>query len=173
MTCILEPWRAPARRKQGRRSASPRRTSGCCRKFSLTALQSTFDEFNPPSMNLTIGRASRAEAIRRASTSVSDPIRCERRSRWPSSGRQDHQPLAAGDAGVEELEMRRSVHSNVPVRGRQCPSHEGAALVPTQSLGTRLAKRIGSKKARVAIARKIVVRHGFETPGCACSGGQG
>jgi hypothetical protein len=30
------------------------------------------------------------------------------------------------------LEMRRSVHS---VRGRQCPSHEGAALVPSQSLG--------------------------------------
>ena len=55
------------------------------------------------------------------------------------------------------LEMRRSVYSNVPVRGRQCPSHEGAALVPAQSLGARLAKRIGSKKARVAIARKIAV----------------
>ena len=46
LTCISEPWRAPARRKQGRRSASLRRTSGCCRKFSLTALQSTFDELN-------------------------------------------------------------------------------------------------------------------------------
>src|SRR5271155_4443533 len=42
--------------------------------------------FNLPSMNSTIGRACRAEAIRRASTSVAGPIRCEPRSRWPSSG---------------------------------------------------------------------------------------
>ena len=44
-------------RGKGGVAPSRRRTSGCCRKFGLTALQSTFDEFNPPSMNSTIGRA--------------------------------------------------------------------------------------------------------------------
>jgi hypothetical protein len=85
---LSEPWRAPACRKQRQRSAKPA-TNFRCRKFDLTALQSTFDEFNPPSMNSTIGRARRAEAIRRASTSVAGPIRCEPRSRWPSSGRRE------------------------------------------------------------------------------------
>jgi hypothetical protein len=94
-TCISEPWRTAARRKQGR-SASRRRTPGCCRKFGLTALQSTFDEFNPPSMNSTIGSVRRAEAIRRASTSVAAPIRCEPRSRWPSSGRRGPRAACRG-----------------------------------------------------------------------------
>ena len=49
--------------------------------------------FNQPSTSATIGRARRPEATRRASTSVAGPIHCERRSRWPSSGRRE--PRAA------------------------------------------------------------------------------
>ena len=45
--------------------------------------------FNLPSMNSTVGRARRAEAIRRGSTGVAGPIRCDPRSRWPSFGRRE------------------------------------------------------------------------------------
>jgi uncharacterized protein (UPF0335 family) len=51
--------------------------------------------FNQPSMNqsafdeLDDRMTRRAEAIRRASTSVAGPIRCERRWRWLSSGRRE------------------------------------------------------------------------------------
>jgi hypothetical protein len=42
---LSEPWRASACRKQRQRSAKPA-TNFRCRKFDLTALQSTFDEFD-------------------------------------------------------------------------------------------------------------------------------
>ena len=74
---------------------SLRRTSGCCRNFGA-ALQSTFDEFNPPSMNSTIVRARRHGATRRASTSVAGPIRCEPRWQWPSSGRREPRAACRG-----------------------------------------------------------------------------
>jgi uncharacterized protein (UPF0335 family) len=45
--------------------------------------------FNQPSVYSTIERARRVEAIRRASTSVAGPIRCEPRWRWPSSGQRE------------------------------------------------------------------------------------
>jgi len=44
------------------------------------------------------------------------------------------------------------------VRSRLVDTHESATLVAPQGMGgTRLARRVGSKKARVAIARKIAV----------------
>src|ERR1700750_383048 len=44
-TCISEPWRAPPRRRQRRRSAKRATNFGLLKEVCLTALQSAFDEF--------------------------------------------------------------------------------------------------------------------------------
>jgi hypothetical protein len=89
LTCISEPWRAPARRRQRRRSAKP------ATNFRLLK-EVCSHRFNLPSMNSTVGRGRQAEAIRRASTSVAAPRRCELLSRWPSSGPQGPRAACLG-----------------------------------------------------------------------------
>ncbi len=51
--------------------------------------------------------------------------------------------------------MRRSNAQDLPLRGCRRAAHACLAKVCTQ--GLRLAKRIGFKKAKIAVARKLAV----------------
>ena len=54
------------------------------------------------------------------------------------------------------MEISRAL-PNVPLRGGDRSALSNKEMVLPQSLGMKLAKRIGMKKAKVAIARKIAV----------------
>ncbi len=53
--------------------------------------------------------------------------------------------------------MRRYDGAQLPLRGRRRAAHPRVPLVCAESWGLRLAKRIGFKKAKVAVARKLAV----------------
>src|SRR3954466_10762819 len=53
--------------------------------------------------------------------------------------------------------MGRQASPNLPVRGSDRPSLSDQKMVFPQGWGIKLAKRVGMKKAKVAIARKIAV----------------
>jgi hypothetical protein len=55
------------------------------------------------------------------------------------------------------FEPDQGIFAGLPLRGGNCPALPHKEMVVTQSLGMKLAKRIGMKKAKVAIARKIAV----------------
>lgn len=53
--------------------------------------------------------------------------------------------------------MGRSASPNLPVRGRNGLTLSDKEMVFLKAWGMKLAKRIGMRKAKVAIARKIAV----------------
>ena len=55
------------------------------------------------------------------------------------------------------LEKRRSPNQALPVRSRERPAQRGKAMVSLKAWGVRLAKRVGIKKAKTAVARKLAV----------------
>ncbi len=61
------------------------------------------------------------------------------------------------DAEALAIQLRRCLGANLPVRGRRRVARPGAPPVCAKSLGLRLMKRIGFKKAKVAVARKLAV----------------
>ena len=91
----------------------------------------------------------RAEAIRQASTSAADPMRCELRLLSPSSGRRGPGALATGDAGVEEISLQHRV-----VQGEDRDDHGGIfgalALVDGGGVGwnqrVKFAKAVGRRR---------------------------
>ena len=61
-------------------------------------------------------------------------------------------PLCTVRAGALKLLSNRG-----PARGSRVRLEPRLAVVGAQSLGTRLVKKIGDKKATVAVARKLAV----------------
>ncbi|MBM7487704.1 hypothetical protein JOE52_006686 [Bradyrhizobium canariense] len=68
-------------------------------------------------------------------------------------------PLIVRDGATrrKDISMGRPASPNLLVRGRHCPSLSNQKVVSLKAWGMKLAKRIGMKKARVAIARNIAV----------------
>lgn len=53
--------------------------------------------------------------------------------------------------------MRGCLHPLLSLRGGERVADKGAALLTLKAWGIRPAKRVGGKKARIAVARKIAV----------------
>jgi hypothetical protein len=53
--------------------------------------------------------------------------------------------------------VRRQLHTFLPLRSGKRVADKGQRFSPLKAWGLRLAKRIGGKKARIAVARKIAI----------------
>jgi transposase len=67
------------------------------------------------------------------------------------------QPIRRNRHQRKDISLGRPASPNLLVRGGHCPSLSNQKWCSLKPWGMKLAKRIGMKKAKVAIARKIAV----------------